>query len=139
MQPSDGVRQAVLRYFECATEGDVGGFDRVLTGQPTAIVIGTGPGERTEGRDRWLEAFGHLVEALPGLRLEPGEVRGWEEGSLGWAVADPTWVFPDGGSMQTRATLVARLEDGEWKIVHAHFSAGVPDEEIVELQARWLG
>jgi hypothetical protein len=24
-----------------------------------------------------------------------------------------------------------------WKLVHAHFSSGVPDEEVVALQQRW--
>ena len=138
MQSSGGVTRAIMRYYESAS-GDVAAFDRVLTGQPTAIVTGTGPGEGTEGRDRWLAAFGHLVEALPGLRIEPTDLRGWEEGALGWAVDEPTWVFPDGSAMKTRLTAVTRLEEGEWKLVHAHFSVGVPDEEVIELQARWLG
>jgi hypothetical protein len=39
--------------------------------------------------------------------------------------------------MRTRLTLILQLEDGDWRIVHMHVSAGVPDEEVVELQARW--
>jgi ketosteroid isomerase-like protein len=41
--------------------------------------------------------------------------------------------------MKPRVTAVVRQEDGAWRIVHAHFSVGVPDEEVVELQARWAG
>ena len=40
--------------------------------------------------------------------------------------------------MTTRLTAVLPNEDGRWKIVHAHFSIGVPDEEVVELQQRWV-
>jgi len=41
--------------------------------------------------------------------------------------------------MQTRVTAVLRREGEAWRIVHAHFSVGVPDEEVVELQRRWAG
>jgi hypothetical protein len=30
-----------------------------------------------------------------------------------------------------------RREEEGWKMVHAHFSVGVPDEEVVGLQKRW--
>jgi len=32
---------------------------------------------------------------------------------------------------------VPRKEDDRWKIVHVHWSSGVPDEEVVALQQRW--
>jgi hypothetical protein len=56
---------------------------------------------------------------------------------MGWVVDDPTFIFPDGSAIQTRLTAVMRQEDGRWKLVHAHFSVGVPDEEVIELQKRW--
>jgi hypothetical protein len=34
--------------------------------------------------------------------------------------------------------MLFRREDGVWKVVGYHFSAGVPDEEVEELQRRWL-
>jgi ketosteroid isomerase-like protein len=137
MQASAGVREAILEYYRCATEPDVEGFGKLLTAGETALVIGTGPGERSVGRDRWLAAFEQLVGALPELRIEPGEAQGWEEGPVGWAYDTPTWVLPEGGEMKTRMTAVLRREDGGWRLVHAHFSVGVPDEEVVGLQARW--
>jgi ketosteroid isomerase-like protein len=45
--------------------------------------------------------------------------------------------MPDGSAIKTRVTAVLRRDDGTWKLVHAHFSVGVPDEEVVELQKRW--
>lgn len=39
--------------------------------------------------------------------------------------------------MKTRLTAVLDREDGRWKLLHRHVSVGVPDEEVVELQARW--
>jgi ketosteroid isomerase-like protein len=56
---------------------------------------------------------------------------------MGWAVDDPTFISPDGSAFQGRLTFVMRQEDRRWKLVHAHFSVGVPDDEVVELQRRW--
>lgn len=74
-----------------------------------------------------------------GLRLEPKNPRAYQEGSLGWLADEPTFYFPDGSAMQTRLTGIVRREDHRWKVVHMHFSVGVPDEEVVELQKRWSG
>ena len=35
--------------------------------------------------------------------------------------------------LRTRLTAVLRQDHDEWKIVHLHFSVGVPDEQAVEL------
>ena len=70
--------------------------------------------------------------------FEAGEdPAGYEEGSLGWFVDEPTFFFPDGSSMDTRLTAVMHQEEGRWKLVHMHLSVGVPDEQVVELQQRW--
>lgn len=34
-------------------------------------------------------------------------------------------------------TAVLHREDDRWKLVHAHFSVGVPDEKVGELQKPW--
>ncbi|MDQ3589118.1 MAG: nuclear transport factor 2 family protein [Actinomycetota bacterium] len=79
--------------------------------------------------------FGFEAE---GVRLEAGDdPTGFEEGSMGWFVDEPTFVFPDGSAMDTRLTAVMHQEEGRWKLVHMHVSVGVPDEEVVELQRRW--
>lgn len=64
---------------------------------------------------------------------------GWQEGSAGLFVDEPTYFFPGGaGSMRTRLTAVLHRRDDRWKIVHMHVSVGVPDEEVIDLQRRWL-
>ncbi len=79
--------------------------------------------------------FGFEAE---GLTLEQGiRPTGYREGTMGWFVDEPWFGFPGGGGMRTRLTAVVREEAGRWKIVHMHFSVGVPDEEVRELQAKW--
>ena len=72
-----------------------------------------------------------------GVRSETKDPVGYEEGSLGWVVDQPTFVFRDGSVMQSRLTAVMRREDGWWKPVHLQHTVGVPGVEVVELQQRW--
>jgi hypothetical protein len=85
MRESTGVKEAVLRYYACAAAGDVEGSERLVTSSDPAVVIGTGPGEMTVGRDEWVTAFGQLVEMLPGLVIEPGALQdmGRGDGRMG--------------------------------------------------------
>jgi SnoaL-like domain len=52
-------------------------------------------------------------------------------------VDEPKFGFPDGSGFDCRVTAIMRNEGNVWRLVHAHFSVGVPDEEVVELQKRW--
>ena len=133
MRHSEGVRQAWLRFCERLSAGDVASFDELVSQEEAALIIGTAPGEWVSERERM--RFGFETE---GLRLEANEPVGYEEGSLGWVVDQPAFVFPDGSLMQSRLTAVMRQEEEDrWKLVHMHLSVGVPDEQVVELQQRW--
>ena len=129
---SERVRQAWLRFCERLSAGDVASFDELVSQEPAALIIGTAPGEWVTERERM--RFGFETE---GLRLEANEPVGYEEGSLGWVVDQPAFVFPDGSLMQSRLTAIVHEEEGRWKLVHMHLSVGVPDEQVVELQQRW--
>ncbi|MCA1680488.1 MAG: nuclear transport factor 2 family protein, partial [Actinobacteria bacterium] len=92
-------------------------------------VIGTAPDEGHGDRESWIETYTKFIPEL-GLRLEGGPApRGYAEGSVGFAVDQPRFVLPDGSFILTRLTAVLRQEDDQWKIVHLHFSVGVPDED----------
>ncbi len=72
-----------------------------------------------------------------GIRLEGGPAPScWEEGTVGFAVDEPRFVMPDGSFLATRMTGVLHRENDIWKIVHLHFSVGVPDEEALQPAAR---
>jgi hypothetical protein len=51
---------------------------------------------------------------------------------VGFAVDEPRFVLPDGRYLPTRLTGVLHQQDSEWKIVHLHFSVGVPDENALQ-------
>ena len=132
MRQSAEVRDAMLRFYDRVSASDVESFDELVS-QEATLIIGTAPGEWVTERDRM--RFGFEAE---GVRLEAGDnPAGYEEGSLGWFVDEPSFFFPDGSAMSTRLTAILHQEDGRWKLVHMHVSVGVPDEEVVELQKRW--
>jgi ketosteroid isomerase-like protein len=132
VQRSADVREAMLRFYDRLSAGDVASFDQLVSRDPATLVIGTAPGEWVTDRARL--RFGFEAE---GVGIDAGDPVGYAEGSLGWVVDQPTFRFPDGSAMRTRLTAVLQLEDGAWRLVHMHVSVGVPDEEVVALQQRW--
>ncbi len=140
MRRSTEVRDALLRFYEVFSAADPERFAQVIAQEndEDVSVIGTDPGDWAEGREQWIAAFETMTQVMEGVRLEAGEEpQGYEEGSMGWAFDRPRAVLPD-GPISTRLTGVVRQEEGEWRFVHVHLSVGVPDEEVVELQKKWL-
>lgn len=131
MRESTALVDAWLRFCDGISSGRTDLFDDIVSLEATSI-IGTAPGETIT--DRAGMRFGFETE---GITLESRSARGFEEGSLGWVVDEPRFGFPDGSGMDCRVTAVARQENDVWRLVHAHFSVGVPDDEVVGLQARW--
>ena len=133
MEESAVVRDAVLEFYAGVTTKAVDRFDEIVSSEPATLVIGTAPGEWVTERPRL--RFGFETE---GITLEPGpRPTGYRDGTMGWFVDEPWLGFPGGGGMRTRLTAIVREESARWKIVHMHFSVGVPDEEVQQLQARW--
>ena len=135
MQRSDGVREGVRRFYERFSAGDGAGFAEVIAQVEGVSVIGTGPGEGHDEREDWIATYEQMMQGeMAGTRLEGGDARAYEEGSLGFAVDEPSFVLPDGAVLKTRLTAVLSRADGDWKVVHLHFSVGVPDEQAMQLQ-----
>jgi hypothetical protein len=133
MEESAVVRDAVLEFYHGVSTKAIERFDEIVSMEPATLVIGTAPGEWVTERPRL--RFGFEAE---GITLEPGpHPTGYRDGTMGWFVDEPRFGFRGGGGIRTRLTAVVREEAGRWKIVHMHFSAAVPDEEVQELQARW--
>ncbi len=95
------------------------------------------PSGQFQGLAAVLAGYKEQVSAIPGVRIEAGNLRGYADGPMGFAVDNPSFVIPDGPRLPTRLSAVLRLEDGSWKLLNAHFSIGVPNEEVFELMDKW--
>ncbi len=136
MQRSTGVRDGILRFYERFSAGEAAGFAEVIAQAEGVSVIGTGPGEGHDDRNDWISTYAQMMGGeMAGTRLEGGDPRAYQEGSLGWGVDEPHFVFPDGSRLPTRLSAVLCEEDGHWKVVHLHFSVGLPDEQAMQLAA----
>ncbi len=133
MERSSDVEAAMARFYEHLTAKDVGSFDSIVSSDPATLVIGTSPGEWVTDRARL--RFGFEVE---GLRVDGGpSPTGFARADVGRFVDEPDYTFPDGSRMHTRLTAVLQREADDWRIVHMHVSVGVPDDEVVGLEASW--
>ena len=132
MEHSDELGDLMLRFYEASTTGDLTFVDRHVSRQEGAAFIGTDPDEWWEGFEAFREAMGAQSEAMGGmLQIAPGQIRAYSEGSLGWVIdRDASFRLPDGTEMPFRNTAIFRREDGEWKLIHAHSSIGVSNEEL---------
>jgi hypothetical protein len=131
MEEASDLTQTWHRFCDRISAGDVDSFDDLVSREAT-VVIGTAPGEWVADRDQM--RFGFETE---GIELTPADPVAWAEGSLGFVLDRPQFQLPDGSRIDARVTAVLRLEDEVWRVVHSHFSVGVPDEEVARLQAAW--
>jgi hypothetical protein len=131
MEEASDLTQTWHRFCDRISAGDVDSFDDLVSHEAT-VVIGTAPGEWVADRDQM--RFGFETE---GIELTPADPIAWAEGSLGFVLDRPQFQLPDGSRIDARVTAVLRLEDEVWRVVHSHFSVGVPDEEVARLQASW--
>jgi hypothetical protein len=131
MEEASDLTQTWHRFCDRISAGDVDSFDDFVSHEAT-VVIGTAPGEWVADRDQMRSGF-----ETEGIELTPADPIAWAEGSLGFVLDRPKLRLPDGSRIDARVTAVLRLEDEVWRVVHSHFSVGVPDEEVARLQAAW--
>jgi ketosteroid isomerase-like protein len=132
VQPSPEIVAAVAEFVRRMQAGDADGANDLISRDPSLVFIGSA-GE-------WVDD----QETLRSGRLDPGEgiisgdhPQAWARGDVGWYVDQPAWQFADGTRADMRMTAVLQRESDGWRIVHAHLSVAVPDNECVVLQRRW--
>lgn len=126
MKRSNEVRDAVLSFFEELERGDLSR----LTRDEDLLVIGTDPEEYWKGEVA-VKTWSQQMEALGGgFSFTAGDVEAWQEGPIAWAVDRPRMNLPDGSSLSVRMSLVLNRQGADWKVVHAHGSIGVANQEV---------
>jgi class 3 adenylate cyclase/ketosteroid isomerase-like protein len=110
----------------------------VFTRDEGATSIGTDPNEVVQG----YAGIVALFEQQAAERGEVGavvrgaddlEVHAYRVGDAGWAAVFAMGTGRDGKPFVRRTTLVFQLEGTQWKVVHDHWSVGVPNEELLGL------
>lgn len=113
MHPSTELRDLMVRYWAAFTRGDVSFVEAHLPAVAGILGVGTDHEEWYEGTDV-RRVFTEQLTAVGGVSVTSGEVRAYQEGTVGWIADRPTFSLPDGTSFSARFTAVAHREDGEW-------------------------
>jgi class 3 adenylate cyclase/ketosteroid isomerase-like protein len=119
LKPSREIRDCVLGVYHDMAEGRV---PDTFSMSPDAVFLGTGPGEVWVGGQAIRTALQVQNEELGLIKVVPGTIRAYEEGTVGWASDESTLILPDGTTLPIRLTLVFHRENGEWQIIHGHGS-----------------
>ena len=133
MVQSDELRDHTLRFYEAISTGDLSFLERHVSLQEGAMFIGTDPNEWWEGFKAFVDAIRVQAEEMGGVGLQivPGQLRAYRQGSVGWTIdSNASFRLPDGTEVPFRNSAVYLQEDGEWKLIHAHTSIGVRNEEM---------
>jgi hypothetical protein len=136
MRRSAGVIEGLSAFYAAYSSHDPKRFASALATGPGVSIIGTAPGEGQPDRESWIKGYSGSNPPL-GLRLEGGpEPRGYAGRRVGFAHDEPRFVLPDGRYVAARLTAVLHKERArwrsQWKVVHLHFSVGVPDEDAFQ-------
>jgi hypothetical protein len=132
MAPSVEVKDTVLEFYRRMLAGEGEAANDLISRDPAMIFIGSA-GEWVDDQDALRS--GTQVET-EGLEAGPNPVA-YANGDVGWFADQPDWVFADGSRANMRMSAVLQREPDGWRIVHAHLSVAVPDDECVMLQRRW--
>ena len=129
MSPKSGELASVMRRLMAAFESRDTATARSLIAQSDdTLIVGSDAREWLYGVEAY-EVFAAQVEEMPEFRFTIHRLDAHEEGSIGWAAADTTVAFANGGSANFRLTAVFRLEEGVWRVVQWHASVPQPNVE----------
>ncbi|WP_437603992.1 nuclear transport factor 2 family protein [Sorangium sp. So ce590] len=134
------IASLVGQLYEASTTGDIDFIDDIISNDPSALFLGTAPGEVYAGHTAILQWWEDLFTGLDGLGYPndgglPIEATGGllqlkQHGTVAWVADDPTFALL-GGDVPSRLTLVFHKESsGQWKIIQGHWSIGVPNEDL---------
>jgi hypothetical protein len=132
IEPAPELVELLREYYRASSRGDTQFLAGLIDRAPGTLVAGTAPDEWWAGGDHivatWSAAW-QTRGGLPVVRCDPAAFRA---GDVGWVADRAVWRLPGGQEVPFRLTAVFHRALDRWTMVQAHFSVGVPDDELVE-------
>jgi ketosteroid isomerase-like protein len=135
METDDEVLHAYLRLIEAIQSGDASGISSMIADEPGVIFLGTDPEEWWRGAEEVAQAVEAQYEAAPGMKMRTGDVAAYRRGDLGLVADRPTFVMADGTEQAARVTIAFRKDGDDWKVVQAHTSVAVPNQDVAAFES----
>jgi len=129
-------RQAILKlhddYIDVNTRFDWENLQPIFSPSPEATFFNLN-GHTYKGREHWTRLWRYYKDNVASGYWAPFDIGGAVNGDLAviwcerqtrseWEGSDPIPSRPYGKDFISRSTMVFRKEDGDWRVVHVHFS-----------------
>jgi len=126
------VKAVVTRWLSAVGSADWATTSNLFARSEGLRYIGTDFHEWWQGPEVATVFAAHMASAPSfEIELEPGDVEGYSEGTVGWGAARVRVKFGDAEAVDLRHTSVLVLDAGYWRIVQAHNSVGTPNKDIL--------
>ena len=132
MERSNELGALMHEIYQAVSQGDADTLTNMLTARDGLLFIGTDPDEWFDDPDTIRAML--TAQAAAGVKVRPGPVVAYEEGTVGWVADQGAFVLPDGTEAPFRITAVFHRENGAWKLVQEHASVATSNEEVLGAQ-----
>ena len=132
MKRSADLAAATQKFYDAFSTGDADTVTGLMSTADGLLFIGTDPNE-------WLTDHASVTALLAaqvgaGVKVRGGDIQAFEEGAAGWVADRGAFILPDGTEAPFRLTAVFHRQDGEWRIVQAHASFPVSNDEALGVE-----
>jgi hypothetical protein len=131
MEQSNELKAFVQDWIEKA-HFDPANIAKFWSQQPGSLCIFTAPHEWLPGYQAILDYYQATLPADSAIQIRIRDLVAYREGAVGWIAGHPEFILPDGKEIAVRITAVLHQEEGEWKFVQYHVSAGVDDKDLFD-------
>jgi hypothetical protein len=129
MERSTEVEAVVAQFYDAMGRGDIEAAQGLLSPHLTA-VIGTDYAEWWTGYEAACAALAAQLEVAGEFGFEPGSLRGFRMGDVGWFEDRATLGLDYGDVLPVRVTGVLHRKGGRWLLVQMHVSLGTPNADV---------
>jgi adenylate cyclase len=129
MEKSPELEAVFRRVWRAFADGSLDVISNTYSAHPGVLVILSDDANWITGSDNLMRVLAGRGSRMGIDRVEFDRVQAYDFGDFGWVAAVVTLFGPSAPLWSIRSTMVFAVEDGVWKVVHAHTSVGVPEEE----------
>jgi hypothetical protein len=130
MEQSIELKTLILQLYEGEKSGNISDFaEQLFSHDENFLALGSDPDEWWENPEPILRGY-KVMASMDGFRIKVNDLKAYSEGMVGWVVDRVAITLPNGAQIPLRHTYILHKENNKWKIVHAHYSIGVPNNEI---------
>lgn len=138
IRPSPELVALVRRWNDAVRSKDSAALSNMLSTSEHLRYQGSAEGEFWSG-SLFRQGFPDHVAEIPAFDWDEHSLEAFECGAVGWANCVATLRFANtANAMVHRFTFVLHLEDGLWKMVHAHVSNPTPNLEKMGVEHKAL-